>query len=481
MSARRAWPSERAVLVVVALLVRLVVVAAAEPEPVWDGRYFDAFARRLARGEGYTVSVEGDSGALRPTAHYPVGYPALLALAYRLFGDRVGVAFLVQCALGAALVAVVHAIAERTSGPRGARVAGLVAALHPGLVLQAPLVMAEPLAALLYACLVACMLHTPAHLGIAALGGLVAGFATLVRPQTLLLAPALVACALMTAAPASSEPRVNEGPASARSDLRRSFAAALVFAGALAAVVAPWSLRNARVLDGPALVSTNGGWNLAIGALPGATGRYRALPSGHGCEAIGGEVAVDRCLGAKARDAIAADPRAFLALVPAKLSYAIDYEAFPVEALHEAHPERVPEGLRRAAWRVLMVLHQALLLGAAVAVFRLRRARVWIGAAAFSLLPMIALGRPTSGGVAVALGVVLCAERAILDRLVGASLLVFLGTHAVFFGEDRYHVVLEALLTLPLAARFPGAAAEPGSQRRAGEPGADAAAIAAPK
>jgi hypothetical protein len=227
-----------------------------------------------------------------------------------------------------------------------------------------------------------------------------------------------------------------------------------VVLGTLAATVAPWSLRNARVLDGPAIVSTNGGWNLAIGALPGATGRYRALPAGHGCEGVGGEVAVDRCLGAKARAAIAADPLGFLALVPAKLSYAIDYEAFPVEALHEAHPERVPEGLRRASWRVLMVIHQALLLGSAAAVLRGRRRGAWLLAAAVALAPMLALGRPTSGGVALALGALLLTEPSPLDRLVGTVLLVFLGTHAVFFGEDRYHVVVEALLALPLASRL---------------------------
>ncbi len=438
MIARRAWPSERACLVVLALAVRLTVVAACGPEPIWDGRYFDAFARRLADGEGYAVAVEGGGGALRATAHYPVGYPALLALAYRAFGDRVGVAFMLQSALGAALVAVIHAIAERAAGAKAARAAGLVAALHPGLVLQAPLVMAEPLAALLYALLVACMLHAPAHLAAAALGGLAAGAASLVRPQTLLLAPALLACTLVTA----------------RAPWRRALLVGAVVLGTLAATVAPWSLRNARVLDGPAIVSTNGGWNLAIGALPGATGRYRALPAGHGCEGVGGEVAVDRCLGAKARAAIAADPLGFLALVPAKLSYAIDYEAFPVEALHEAHPERVPEGLRRASWRVLMVIHQALLLGSAAAVLRGRRRGAWLLAAAVALAPMLALGRPTSGGVALALGALLLTEPSPLDRLVGTVLLVFLGTHAVFFGEDRYHVVVEALLALPLASRL---------------------------
>ena len=451
MSTRRGWPSERALLVATALLVRLVVVALTEPEPVWDGRYFDAFARRLAHGDGYTVSVEGDGGALRPTAHYPVGYPAMLALAYRLFGDRVGVAFLLQCALGAALVAVIHAVAERASGAKAARFAGVVAALHPGLVLQAPLVMAEPLAALLYAALVACMLHVPAHLGFAALGGLVAGFATLVRPQTLLLAPALVACALVTA----------------RTSWRRALVACGMALGTLAATVAPWTLRNARVLDGPALVSTNGGWNLAIGALP----------SNHGCEHALGEVAVDRCLGAKAREAIVRDPAAFLALVPAKLSYAIDYEAFPVEALHEAHPERVPEGLRRASWRVLMAIHQALLLGCAAMVLRGRRRGAWLFAAAVALAPMLVLGRPSSGGVALALGALLLTEPSPLDRLVGTVMLVFLGTHAVFFGEDRYHVVLEALLALPLATRL-FADARP-HRRRGGSGAAESAAAPA--
>jgi hypothetical protein len=199
-------------------------------------------------------------------------------------------------------------------------------------------------------------------------------------------------------------------------------------------------------------VSTNGGWNLAIGALPGATGRYRALPSGHGCERAGGEVAVDRCLGAKAREAIAADPGRFLALIPAKLSYAIDYEAFPIEAIHEAHPERVPEGVRRFGWRVLMGAHQALLLGVAAFALRRRGTNARALAAAAALVPALALGRPTSGGIALALGALMFSEADRLLRLVGASVLVFLVTHAVFFGEDRYHIVIEPLLALALGA-----------------------------
>ena len=110
---RAPWsvPRECLLVALLACIVRLLVVVAVEPEPVWDGRYFDAFARLLADGDGYVVASEGDDGLLKPTAHYPVGFPAVLAVAYRWFGDRVGVAFVVQTLFGAGLVVVVHAIA----------------------------------------------------------------------------------------------------------------------------------------------------------------------------------------------------------------------------------------------------------------------------------------------------------------------------------------------------------------------------------
>jgi hypothetical protein len=415
-----------------ALVVRLALVALLEPEPVWDGRYFDALARHLARGDGYAIASEGAGDMLRPTAHYPVGFPAFLGAGYRLLGDTVGVAFVLQALLGAGLVVVVHAIVRRAADDRAAFRAALVAAFHPGLVLQAPLVMAEPLAALLYAALVLCMMHMHAGFAIAALAGAFGGFATLVRPQTVIVLPLLLAAVVVTEA--------------RRAEARVWVARVVVIAAAFVAVVAPWSMRNARVLDGPALVSTNGGWNLAIGALPGATGRYRALPQNHGCEAVVGEVAVDRCLGARAREAIARDPIGFLGLVPAKLSFAVDYEAFPVEALHEAQPERVPEALRRTGWRVLMVAHQALLLATAYEALRRRSRATKIAAGLLALAPMIALARPSSGGLAVALAIALVTEEALALRLVGVLFGAFLATHAVFFGEDRYHVVVEALL-----------------------------------
>src|SRR6185369_5727362 len=70
--------------------------------------------------------------------------------------------------------------------------------------------------------------------------------------------------------------------------------AALACVLALVPVI-PWTARNCRVMDGCALVSTNGGWNLAIGSFPRATGRFETLRSSDGCREVTGQVQQDRC------------------------------------------------------------------------------------------------------------------------------------------------------------------------------------------
>ena len=52
-----------------------------------DGHYYDVLARRLAAGQGYTWLWP--DGAVTYAAHYPVGYPAMLALGVRAL-RRVG-------------------------------------------------------------------------------------------------------------------------------------------------------------------------------------------------------------------------------------------------------------------------------------------------------------------------------------------------------------------------------------------------------
>src|ERR1017187_7833911 len=82
---RTAWTRSWAIAALALLARSWVAVWAAPRFPAAaDGFYYDTLAHRLAAGQGYTWLWP--DGAVTYAAHYPAGYPALLALAYRLPG-----------------------------------------------------------------------------------------------------------------------------------------------------------------------------------------------------------------------------------------------------------------------------------------------------------------------------------------------------------------------------------------------------------
>jgi hypothetical protein len=437
-----------ALLFAVALAPRLWVALAWAGEPVWDGHYYDFGARRIMAGLGYSDDRIVDGQLLwHPWCHYPVGYSAFLALFYRLLGAGHAVAAVANALTGAALAVVTWALARHALSPWRARAAGLVVALHPGLVLYAALVMTEPLAALLTLFAFWLAVRDPLPARGLALGALGLGVAALVRPQALLCVPFL-ACLL------------------GRGFRERALAGAAACAIALVPVL-PWTARNCRVMDGCALVSTNAGWNLAIGAFPRATGRFETLRSSDGCRDVTGQVEQDRCWLEYGLAQIRSRPWRWLSLVPAKLGYTFDHESFAVEYLHEARPEAWPEPTRSRARMATTLAHRLLIAAAA------------LGGIAFPLMRS-ARGAAVQGGllvVAAALGAlaftggtpafwplaVLAAtvpwlalpgrpEATPAWQLSAALLGTTILAHAVFFGEDRYHVVVTPVLALLAAS-----------------------------
>ncbi|HEY3816608.1 MAG TPA: glycosyltransferase family 39 protein [Polyangiaceae bacterium] len=439
-----------ALLFVAALLPRLYVAVSWAGEPVWDGHYYDFGARRIAEGAGYSDDLTlGGHLVWHPWCHYPVGYSAFLALFYRLFGDGRAVAAVANALVGAALAVVTWALARHALSPLRARAAGVLVALHPGLILYAALLMSEPLAALLTLLAFWAAVALRPRRGLVA-GALLLGVAALVRPQALLCAPFL---ALVLPATRARLP-----------------AAAVACAVALVPVL-PWTARNCAVMDGCALVSTNGGWNLAIGAFPRATGRFETLRSSDGCRDVTGQVQQDRCWLDYGLGQIRARPWHWLALVPAKLGFTFDHESFAVEYLHEARPEAWPEGRRENGRGLTTLFHRLLLAAAALGCIayprpRPTRAAAVQGALVAVVLVLVAVAftaeSPVFWPLAIFLAVVpwlpLPGRPAMPPALLlPVSLLATtLVTHAVFFGEDRYHVVVTPVLALLAAAALRG-------------------------
>ncbi len=468
------------VLFVVAWVPRMLAVRAWAAEPVWDGHYYDFGAHRIAAGLGYSDDlVVGATKVWHPWCHYPVGYSGFLALAYRLFGESPHVANLANVAVGS-LLAVMTFLLAREALPRSRAVlAGALVALHPGLVLYGALVMSEPLAALLV--LVAfwiALRATRAERPWLAMStaGLVLGLGVLVRPQALLCAPFLA-----LAFPAAR--------------LRDRLLAAVLACAATLVPVLPWTARNCKVMDACALVSTNAGWNLAIGAFPRATGRFETLRSSDGCREVTGQVQQDRCWMQYGLVHIRQDPWRWLSLVPAKLSFTFDHESFPVEYLREARPAAWPEDKRSGARTVLTTFHRLLCVVSPLAFVAFlvprRRARepradgrarvvqtALLGSVALAAVVGLSASSPVVWPLVLltcVLAVVPLPGRPPVPPAIGLGVVLLASTvvaHAVFFGEDRYHVVVIPVLALLAASalRSPEtrAARSPSGARAAG-------------
>lgn len=465
MSERPAAPSALPTLLVfvAALLPRLVLALSESVEPVWDGHYYHFGAQRIAGGHGYSDDALVN-GVLRwhPWCHYPVGYSALLALPYRLWGAGPRVGPCLNALLGAAVVALVFALVSRVAGQLRGYVAAALAALSPELLLFTLLLMTEPAASLvpLAAALAAGTgLRRGRPLLGAAVAGVALGLGTLIRPQTLLGAPGLLLLAI--------------DPDDLRASLRRAFSIAAVATAVTFAVVAPWTIRNCRVMDGCALVSTNAGWNLAIGAFPRATGRFETLRASDGCPVVTGQVQQDRCWAKVGISHILAEPRRWLGLIPAKLSNTYDHSSFAAGYLAEARPRRFSGERREVLRKITTSGHWLLMFGAALAVvaapWRLRGRERQVQAGLLAALVLLGLylitrsDTPPFWWLAVLtplLAVLPLPGRPALGGEVRYLLFTYAAlsaTHAIFFGEDRYHVFLAPALAAlcGLALRAP--------------------------
>ena len=425
--------------------------------PADDGTYYQVFAERLSRGLGYTWAWP--DGAVTYAAHYPVGYPALLGLLYWLFGNSLIVAGLANALLGALGVLGVHRIARAVAPAGPAALAASIAALHPSLVFYTPALMTEGVTAALVAILGAGALEVARlerpRLAWLALG-LGAGFLVLVRPQALLLLPVLGFLS-----------RLRGGWRS------QAGGALLVTAIALAAVL-PWTFRNCVRMDRCVLVSANGGWNLFIGAAPGATGSFVPLETlgvPEECREVYGEADKDRCFGAAGLRHVLAEPGRYLSLVPAKLLHTFDWSGAPGYYLHTSNPGAFGASAKLSLGVAEAVVQRLVLLAAVVALARAegprRRARRLC--AAVSGLFLLMKGAWIAHLVLVLSAALLGRSlRHRPDAVLGASAVFATAlTHAAFFGAGRYGLVCVAVLSaLSASAVSPRAAAPaPGPAR----------------
>ncbi|MFC6620670.1 glycosyltransferase family 39 protein [Novosphingobium panipatense] len=272
-------------------------------QPTSDAEWYYLRAASLAAGQGYL----DNAGA--PTAFWPPGWPLALSLVFFQFGVSTGVVGLFNLACAALTGALTLVLGRRLFGSEAAARAGLLLlAVYPNAIGYVPLALTEVFytALLMTACWIIVARSHWLHLVSA---GVLFGFATLVKAQTVVVIPVLFAIDWLR-----KDPLLGRFP--------RLFAEGLLVLAVAAATVLPWTIRNQVQLGHWIAVSTNGGYTLLTGNHDSATGDYS--PDATVVKDLMARAGLDEA----SRDAaarglaiawIAENPDRFLELAPKKL------------------------------------------------------------------------------------------------------------------------------------------------------------------
>ena len=230
-----------------------------------DPNFYYLFGQQLANGNGYRL-LDGS-----PTAYYPPGYAFALA-PFLWFGYHwpldtfrnveVAIVSTLNIVWQLGTIALAFLIARRLTGRSIAGyVAAGVLALWPNLVFHTGAALTESLFLLLLLVVVHLAIRPTAESGAWDLRrcivvGLVLGAATLVRPVTVPVFPALLVVFLV-----------------ARIGWKRAITQTAIVTAAAVAVLVPWMIRNAVVM-GQVTLSTNTGDNLCMSRHVGGSGGF---------------------------------------------------------------------------------------------------------------------------------------------------------------------------------------------------------------
>ncbi len=332
-------------VLVVALTLRLAAILVFPRDPAVDDEQFQRYAVNMLHGAGY--------GAPGYRAWFPPGMSFALLAVYWLTTPSPYAGKMFQVALGGLLVWQTWALTREIVPDSAARMATLLVAVLPTFVFYTSTLGYEILLGLIFVLVWRLVLAdrrdvrplTSAVI-LAALGAIL-GFGTLVKPICLLVPPLLgVAWWSMGLGIGRAATRV----------------AVVVLVMAL--VVAPWTIRNYRVLGAFVPVSTNGGYTLYAANNPDATGLAMPMPPVPGEL---GEVSRDHLRMRAALTWIVTHPIRWAELATAKVAYTWGTTS-SVMAVVSA--DRLPTRVEDACKALLNVTWGLLFVWCAVATFR---------------------------------------------------------------------------------------------------------------
>jgi 4-amino-4-deoxy-L-arabinose transferase-like glycosyltransferase len=316
MAARRWFPHVSLFLLAFALRAAWVLTVERDGFAFNDAIIYHDTAINLTQGNGYVPFTGG------PTARWPPGYSTVLGGVYLLFGVRPLAGELLNALVGAVTVVLLMVAVQRAVGRRAAIIAGSILAVLPGPIMWTDVLVAETLYTAVFVTVFLVLVHARPTWRWALLLGVVIGAGALVRGEALtwMLLPVVLWWRAV--------PRIEL--------LRLVVSTGVV----VVALLSPWTIRNAVVMDAFVPLATNASQTLWSGHHPGATGGQTYPPPGYedqfSPELPERELEVSKALRDDAIEFMLSNPRRELELIPLKLihlnrgdSYVLDWVNAP--------------------------------------------------------------------------------------------------------------------------------------------------------
>lgn len=288
------------------LLIRILVAVCFPIEPMSDAAWYVGRAGEIAAGLGYQ-----ESGY--PTAYWPVGWPAILAGGLLVFKSVPLTVLVLNSIAAVAIMSLVVVFARLATGNELiARLALFAYALYPNHIAYHGAANSETVYLAIFMAAFAALILGRNRILLLIVCGVLFGFATLVKPQTLAFPfGAVIALALVY--------REFSWLAALR--------AGLIVYLVLMLVLLPWSFRNKEIFGQFVLVSTNGGFALLLGANDQVTGdhfdyQYTPVYKQFGIpwkEHVKRQIELNRLQRDAARQWIADHPYSWIAWMPRKV------------------------------------------------------------------------------------------------------------------------------------------------------------------
>jgi 4-amino-4-deoxy-L-arabinose transferase-like glycosyltransferase len=285
-----------------------------------------------------------DGQGYGPTAYFAPGMSFWLLLVYWLFGKSLLAAWLVNAAIGGVFTWLTYDVGRRVVAAPAARLAAVLAAVFPSLVLYATTLGNDPLLGCAIFTAVTLFLRRPpagTHpVWYVALIGVVLGAVTFLKPIGLLLPAVFGLCYWRRGA-----------------TLARSLRNGAILAVVLFATILPWSIRNVLVFGEYVAVTTGGGAALWMTNHPDATALSEPPPD---FPAGTTEVQNDRILWKRSWEHILHHPDRFICMLLPKAAYLWGTSSTVVSTASadrwDPNVERAAKFVINVAWTFVCVL-----------------------------------------------------------------------------------------------------------------------------